>query len=299
MSKSSLESGYHSTQEDEVPQPNMTRIARDQVRFERDYTVEKVLMDSANGRIYTGRDLKRNTKVILKQIPRENCHSWSQFQNHLVPSEIAFHFEAARHDIDEVIVKPLDWLEKKSSFVLVMERIENCVDLFDLIKMYGSLQPETACIIFRQILQMVECLNRAGICHRDIKDENIIISMDTLEVKLIDFGCATTLSSGQVTDFCGTPEFYPPEFWRNRKYTHEGLTTWSLGIVLYILLNGSLPYETVDEVAHFRIESTDHFAKSCKTVQKIFKSLHTFPCIRPSLDQLSDLADQWASTFSA
>ena len=294
MSQSSLESGYHSNNEENIPEPNMARILADKFRLENDYVIEKLLMNSANGRIYTGIERGTGQRVVLKQIPRSNCTTWVKLDGHLVPSEISNHFHAAKFDRNEVIVRPITWMEKKSSFVLVMEYVENSCDLFELSKKYGALNEQAVLIIFRQMVQIMECLQAAGICHRDIKDENIIICLETLQIKLIDFGCSTKLTEAQVTDFSGTPEFYPPEFWRNRRYTHDGLTVWSVGIVVYILLTGSLPCSDVAEIAQFRIENDRFYSKSSRVTQKVLKSLlHNFPSRRISTGNISKLVDLW------
>ena len=49
--------------------------------------------------------------------------------------------------------------------------------------------------------------------HRDVKDENILLNSKTMQVKLIDFGCGTRLRDANYTEFAGTPEFYPPEWY--------------------------------------------------------------------------------------
>ena len=193
--------------------------------------------------------------------------NWMKHEGHLVPAEIVYHIRAASFDKQNVIVKPLTWMEKRSSFVLVMEFLEDSMDLFDLVKNHGPLNEEAASIIFGQIVEMVITLNEAGLCHRDIKDENIVICPKTLNVKLIDFGCATELSEGVSSDFSGTPEFYPPEFWRNRNFTHKGLNSWSVGIVLYILLVGKLPFENVNQIGHFA-QNDSYYKAAPKTVKK-------------------------------
>ena len=67
MSKTSLESGYGSNSDDFIPEPNVQRIRQDQMRLQHDFEIGKVLMNSANGRIYTGRVVKTQEQVILKQ----------------------------------------------------------------------------------------------------------------------------------------------------------------------------------------------------------------------------------------
>ena len=127
----------------------------------------------------------------MKQIPRINVPKWISLNGHLVPAEIAFHFQAFKTaKKSSVICRPIAWLEKRSSFVLVLEKMgsEIC-DLFELSRKYGALQEEPVKIIFGQLLDIWENLNESKICHRDLKDENIVINIETLECKLIDFGC--------------------------------------------------------------------------------------------------------------
>ena len=298
MSKTSLESGYGSNSDDFIPEPNVQRIRQDQMRLQNNFEIGKVLMNSANGRIYTGRVVKTQEQVILKQIPRVTCHSWTKFQGHLVPSEIAYHFHAAANDSDDVIIRPITWLEKRSSFVLVMEYAENTIDLFDLSQKYGPVNQEAACIIFRQIVAMLKTLDRSGICHRDIKDENIVINLNTLQVKLIDFGCATKTRHGVVTDFSGTPEFYPPEFWSEKTYTQNGLSMWSCGIVLYILLNGRLPYDNVSELQFYRVEHDLSVEKLPEHPRNIlYKMLQRSNNTRLALPELERLVSSWESSL--
>lgn len=87
------------------------------------------------------------------------------------------------------------------------------------------------------------------------KDENIIINLDTLQCSLIDFGCATEMTNQSTSIFCGTLEFYPPEYYQTGYYNQSDLTSWSVGLVLYLLLIGHLPFNSVDELLNFDIET--------------------------------------------
>ena len=72
-----------------------------------------------------------------------------------------------------------------------MERPENSKDFFEVSRQYGALRECPAKIIFRQVAETCQNLHRHGVLHRDIKDENILVNLKTLETKIIDFGCAT------------------------------------------------------------------------------------------------------------
>ena len=91
--------------------------------------------------------------------------------------------------------------------------------------------------------------NKSRVLHRDLKDENILISTKSLEVKIIDFGCATEWDENRIyTSLSGTPEFFPPEIFKNKNYLAEKSTVWSLGTLLYILVTGDVPFDSEKEI---------------------------------------------------
>ncbi|CAG5084421.1 Oidioi.mRNA.OKI2018_I69.PAR.g10637.t1.cds [Oikopleura dioica] len=232
MSRNS-ESGYSSDENIVSPQE---QIAKDQRRFAKTYEVEEEMMKSANGIIYTGFHHKTEQRVVIKQIPRNKISEFKQVQNRPVPSEIYYHFKAAQ--ASNFVVAPLDWYERRSSFVLVMERLDGYVDLFEFANKNGAINEEAVRIIAGQLITCCMELARAGICHRDIKDENILINPETLEIRLIDFGCASR-DGACYTTARGTPNYWPIEFFQNRLLSAEPLTVWSIGAVIYILLTGN------------------------------------------------------------
>ena len=101
------------------------------------------------------------------------------------------------------VVKLLDYYEKPDSFVLVMERPESVKDLFDYISKEGVLEESVACEFFRQIVTTIIAIHKAGVVHRDIKDENILCDMKTGQLKLIDFGSGAFMQDQVFTDFDG------------------------------------------------------------------------------------------------
>lgn len=83
-----------------------------------------------------------------------------------------------------------------------------------------------------------------GIFHRDIKDENILVNTQTLEVKVIDFGCATEFETEKTySTASGTPEFFPPETFTKNQYRAGPATVWALGTLLYVIVMGDIPFE--------------------------------------------------------
>lgn len=110
-----------------------------------------------------------------------------------------------------------------------MEKPAPCKDLFDFITEKGMLEEQLARNFFRQVVETVIACHSKGVIHRDIKDENLLVDLRTLDLKLIDFGSGAYMKDGVYTDFDGKTE---RESTRNvifPKSNREGsATTWQI-----------------------------------------------------------------------
>ena len=106
--------------------------------------------------------------------------------------------------------------------------------------------------MLRQLVEVMIILFKEGVFHRDVKDENIMVSYDNFQLKLIDFGCGTNLKKSDYTEFAGTPEFYPPEWFREKRYSAETQTVWSLGVLLWAMLHGEVPFANEGDIKVYK-----------------------------------------------
>ena len=100
-------------------------------------------------------------------------------------------------------IKIFDYAEEIDNFLIVMERPEQCVDMWDYINNNGAFNEKKAKKYFKQIIECVLELKSNNILHRDIKDENILMDLINEEIKIIDFGASTHHTTQDLYDFQG------------------------------------------------------------------------------------------------
>lgn len=170
---------------------------------------------------------------------------------------------------------------------MVMERPDHCIDLFDFINQKGPLNETMSRIIFKQVIKAVQACHAKGVCYRDVKDENIFFNAKTLHVKLIDFGCGTRLKDSNYTEFAGTPEFYPPEWYSNRSYDGRQAAVWSLGILLYTMIEGHVPFQRPKDIIRARLKFARFDQLSLSLIDVIQWMVSIDSSKRPTLRELT------------
>ncbi|XP_052019044.1 sperm motility kinase 2A-like [Apodemus sylvaticus] len=135
-------------------------------------------------------------------------------------------------------------IQTEKTIYLVME-LSKGESLYDYIHHAGPLQEDEARTIFKQILSAISYCHDLGIIHRDLKPGNIMIDRKGV-IKLIDFGLSTLVNPGQKLNFhCGTLPYAPPEIVLGRLYDGPKVDIWALGVALYYMTAGRVPFDAV------------------------------------------------------
>ena len=117
-------------------------------------------------------------------------------------------------------------------------------ELYDHIVSSNKLNEKDTFRYFVQILDALEYLHQINIVHRDLKPENLLLSKDKKKIKLVDFGLGRFYNlNSKVDTACGSPCYAPPEMLSKLKYDPLKADVWSLGIVLFAMLAGYLPFD--------------------------------------------------------
>ncbi|XP_065104820.1 serine/threonine-protein kinase MARK2 isoform X6 [Paramisgurnus dabryanus] len=193
------------------------------------------------------------------------------------------------------IVKLFEVIETEKTLYLVMEYASGG-EVFDYLVAHGRMKEKEARAKFRQIVSAVQYCHQKCIVHRDLKAENLLLDAD-MNIKIADFGFSNEFTMGNKLDtFCGSPPYAAPELFQGKKYDGPEVDVWSLGVILYTLVSGSLPFdgqnlkELRERVLRGKYRIPFYMSTDCENLLKKFLILN--PTKRGSLEQ-QIMRDRW------
>ncbi|XP_077058169.1 serine/threonine-protein kinase MARK1 isoform X1 [Siphateles boraxobius] len=192
------------------------------------------------------------------------------------------------------IVKLFEVIETEKTLYLIMEYASGG-EVFDYLVAHGRMKEKEARAKFRQIVSAVQYCHQKRIVHRDLKAENLLLDAD-MNIKIADFGFSNEFTIGSKLDtFCGSPPYAAPELFQGKKYDGPEVDVWSLGVILYTLVSGSLPFdgqnlkELRERVLRGKYRIPFYMSTDCENLLK--KLLVLNPGKRGSLEQI--MKDRW------
>ncbi|NXA73294.1 KPSH1 kinase, partial [Thryothorus ludovicianus] len=153
------------------------------------------------------------------------------------------------------IIQLIEVFETQDRVYMVME-LATGGELFDRIIAKGSFTERDATRVLQMVLDGVRYLHTLGITHRDLKPENLLYYHPGTDSKIMitDFGLASARKKGDdclMKTTCGTPEYIAPEILVRKPYTNS-VDMWALGVISYILLSGTMPFEDDNRTRLYR-----------------------------------------------
>lgn len=213
----------------------------DNVLFQvQNYQVLVKLGSGAFAEVYLSRSIITGKLVALKMIPTTS----------VLQSNFDHEVEIMRQFDHPNIVRLLDAFSTSDHHVLVQEYVPNGELLYLVTKHQKELSEEAILQLFRQCVEAIAYMHEKGFAHCDIKLENFLVDAKLLNgvptIKLCDFGLAISCSPSSLSTYrkCGSDEYIAPELIvsSDRVYDPRSSDIWSLGIILYALLVGQLPF---------------------------------------------------------
>ncbi|XP_026183690.1 MAP/microtubule affinity-regulating kinase 4 isoform X3 [Mastacembelus armatus] len=195
------------------------------------------------------------------------------------------------------IVQLFEVIETDKTLYLIMEYASGG-EVFDYLVSHGRMKEVEARAKFRQIVSAVHYCHTKNIVHRDLKAENLLLDADA-NIKIADFGFSNEFTLGNKLDtFCGSPPYAAPELFQGKKYDGPEVDVWSLGVILYTLVSGSLPFdgqnlkELRERVLRGKYRVPFYMSTDCEGILRRFLVLN--PAKRCTLEQV--MKDKWINT---
>ena len=201
------------------------------------YKIEETIGEGTYGKVKLATHIKLNEKVAIKFINKKRLTNKGDDER--IKNEIKIITKLNHPNI----LKAFEVFEDDINYYIVMERPIRG-DLFNYICSKGRLTMDEASFIFYQLVNGIQYLHKNNVVHRDMKPENIMLTKDMI-VKIGDFGLSKFFKSTEtrLKTNCGSPCYSAPEVLRGNRYKPKPVDIWGLGIILYCMVCGELPFE--------------------------------------------------------
>ncbi|XP_062393956.1 serine/threonine-protein kinase pim-1-like [Sardina pilchardus] len=255
-------------------------------RLERLYQKGPLLGKGGYGSVFSGVRKFDGLPVAIKFVSKLQAEEEIELVSMgPLPLEVALMKRVCAAPESAGVLHVLDWFNLQTQYALVLERPEPCQDLLAFcLDRGGRVDEGLARRVTTQLIGALLHCARRGVLHRDVKPENILIRTDTHAIKLFDFGCGDLWKSTAYKDFAGTLDYIPPEWFLRGKYHAGPATVWSVGVTLYSMVSGFLPFGSPRQIITGRLRLDDDLSQECRDL--IRWCLSPKAAERPTLEQM-------------
>lgn len=205
------------------------------------YCLEKIIFKSNTSKVFLAKHIITGEKVAIKILNKKLFKS-----DILGLKRIKKEIQILKMVKHENIINLLEIIENNNNIYLITDYYQN--DLISLVIKNKKLSEEKSLYYFSQYVNGLNYLYQSGICHRNIRPENLLLDEKNEKLKIIDFGLSTTYKKNELLNsIVGAIIYAPPEMHLSEKYSGELVDIWNSGIVLYFMVCGKLPFCDEDE----------------------------------------------------
>lgn len=260
-----------------------TIIAKDENNPLPNYSLKNAIGEGTFGKVYLGIHNMTNEKVAIKILEKAKILENEEIER--INREIKFLKKLKNINI----IKIYEIIETKTNVYFVMEYASGG-ELYNYIVNNRKLEEKESSFFFAQVVYALEFIHKNNIVHRDIKPENMLLT-ENKTIKLIDFGLSNQYSKNSFLKTpCGSPCYAAPEMILGMNYKGQNIDIWSLGITLYAMVCGYLPFEDKNndklykKILDCRLEFPNYLSDSVKDMIK--RLLTVNPKKRISIEEI-------------
>jgi len=255
----------------------LKELSTKNIRSVGNYSLEDTLGEGTYGKVKLATHKLTGQKVAIKIIPKKYAENLTR--------EIHHH----RYLHHPNIISLLEVIPTETEIYMVLEYCEGG-ELYDFLVERGRLRENLARKMFGQLCRAVKYCHDRRVVHRDLKLENILLDAHN-NIKLGDFGFTRECESKKLLEtICGSTGYSAPEMLLAKKYSGLEVDIWSLGVILYTLLCGALPFDDDDEnemkhkIIKGEYEMEEFLSNEAKDLIRSILQLE--PSERPTLKQI-------------
>jgi len=243
-------------------------VNEDEELRQRGFTLGMNLGEGSYAKVKSAFWTQNHKRVAIKIINKKKAPK--DFKTKFLPRELDI-MKKLKHPH---IIELYDIMQFNSKVYLVLEMAGHG-DMLEYIKLRGAIPDEKAAIMYYQLAHAITYLHSLNIVHRDLKCENILLDAKNM-VKVSDFGFSRNLAYGDLSStFCGSAAYAAPEILQGIPYIGAAYDVWSMGVILYIMVCGSMPYDdtNVKKMIRNQIDKKVSFPQRQRKLNHLAKEL--------------------------